>query len=60
MSQSAWYREIGDNYARYAEQTRNPLAKTANANEAAKYYGMAERIDARLAAPVETQEKGDQ
>ncbi len=46
MSEANWYRSIGDAYARIAEQSKYAPAKTANAAEAVKYYGIAERLEA--------------
>lgn len=43
---SAWYRQIGDQYAAYAASATNALAKEANSAEAAKYYGIAARLEA--------------
>lgn len=43
--QAAWYRSIGDFYAKYALDCDYTLAKEMNAAEAQKYYGMAERLE---------------
>lgn len=42
---SAWYRGIGDQYAKIAANSQYGPTKTANAAEAAKYYGIADRLD---------------
>ena len=39
-----WHRQMGDQYARIALESDNAAVKTANAAEAAKYYGIAERL----------------
>lgn len=39
-----YYLSIGDQYARIALESPSPSAKRANAQEAAKYYGIAERV----------------
>lgn len=48
-----YFRAIGDQYAKIALEAKSPAAKTANAAEAAKYYGMAERIAAAEASSAE-------
>lgn len=45
----AWYRELGDAYARIVEQPTHDLAKEMNASEAAKYSGIARSIESRSA-----------
>lgn len=49
---AAWHREIGDSYAKIALESTSLAVKTANASEAAKYYAIAERIEARSASSV--------
>lgn len=39
-----YYLSIGDQYTRIALESPSPSTKRANALEAAKYYGIAERV----------------
>ena len=40
-----WFRDMGDRYAAIAVAATNSLAKSANSAEAAKYYGIAARLE---------------
>lgn len=49
-SGGAWARELGDAYSRIAQNTESPMKAEANAAEASKYYGIADRMDRALPA----------
>jgi hypothetical protein len=44
-SDAIWYRAMGDFYAKVAAESAHGQTKTANTTEAAKYYGIADRVD---------------
>lgn len=46
----AWARGIADAYSRIALESADPQRSEANAAEASKYYGIADRLDRALSA----------
>lgn len=48
MAGGAWARQIADTYSDIARTSRDSQKSQANAAEASKYYGIANRMDAAL------------
>lgn len=47
-SGGAWARELGDTYSQIAQNAKSSMKAAANAAEASKYYGIADRMDRAL------------